>query len=269
MKKKVIVIGRTWKFVEFLIPTIESILKFNNRNEMSIVVLENKSTRTDIIEDYCIRMLRDKNIDGYVQSNRNVFEDIGRTTETFLDFIKQHEYMILTDLDIKVDNIENWIDKLICVMNGGQNIGTVSIDFHPMMPYSSGFQYIEDFKMKEKDFWEMPTDSLFSLVRTQDYINFVEGGGNGKFGNGGMNSYLTSIGKKMGRTNIKGYHYGWLRMSDEYKYSYAESIGKQLTEKDNHLYCDHQHKDYGIDLKDFKYFGNIYNHSVTTIPITI
>jgi hypothetical protein len=221
--KKLLVVGRCWKFVEFLIPSIESILKFHDRKDVSIVILENNSSRSEVIKDYCLRLLDGNFIDIYIQANKNLFTNVWHSIPLFRDFLIQHEYISITDLDVNVRGYKNWLFTITDLLRNYGEIGSVTIDVEPMLPASTGFIHIEDVPMSNiPNFWTLAADTGFATSRMSDFINFVNQGGI-KGGAFGFHDWLYAHGKLVGRTNIKAYHYGWLRSSPEYREAYKET----------------------------------------------
>lgn len=239
--KKILIIGRTWKFVEFLIPTLSTIYKNHNRSDYDIIVLENKSSRTKIISDYCLNLLDNGVIDGYYLTDKNYYSFIWNSLKDFIDIFDKYEFISLTDLDMSLETKhDNWLFKLTNVLEKNTTVGAVSVDFLPMLPNSEGFTHVDlNSSPTFPDFWEIPTDGWFYTTRSSELIDFVKSDGIGP-GMHGYNSFIQSKGKKIGRTNLQFFHYGWLRTNDEFKNAYNEtgiqfSLGSRFEDNPNFM----------------------------------
>jgi len=223
-KKKVLVVGRTWKFVEFLIPTLHSL--WHQQEISDIIVLENKSSRYDSILRYCSQLLKDKRILRFYDCDENYFSNIWRLLSHYSikKLISDYEYVSLTDFDMSLKiNKTLWLNDLTDILEHNSQVGAVSVDFEPMLPYSNGFIHTTDVPESNiKGFYQMPTDGWYYTVRSSELLKFLDAGGLGP-GMHGYNDWIHGQGKITGRIPLQFYHHGWLRLHPEYKEAYKET----------------------------------------------
>ena len=241
--KRTLVIGRCWKFIDFLIPTVDSIIDYNDN--VDLIILDSLSSRSDNIISYCQKLLKLGDIRAYVTTDNNYFGNIWHVNQYLIDIVKEYEYISLTDMDLKIVNpTHNWLDKMCGILERNDYIGAVSGDFEPMPPISDSFHFAKDHpesKADGEDFWDMLTDGWFFTMRARDFLDFIQTGGRvGQFGPGmhGYTEYCLQNDKKIGRTNVIFYHYGWLRSTEEWSSAYKETginFGDKI-DSDNNLY---------------------------------
>jgi hypothetical protein len=221
---KILVIGRCWKFVEFLIPTVESVLRFHDPRDVDLIVFDNKSSRSSIIRDYCERLVRCSQLKYFIEMEKNYFANAWRVLRLFREELKKYDYISMTDMDLRIINgFPNWLYRLSGLLKDHPEIGAVSGEFDPMPKYSGPFVHVnEAAPTPVPGFWEMVTDGWFYTVRRDELLAFIDAGGIGP-GMHGYSDFMRHRGKKVGRTNLRFYHYGWLRADDEYKNAYKET----------------------------------------------
>lgn len=234
--KNILVIGRCWKFLDFLIPTIDSIIDHNYCADL--IIVDSLSSRSQGIYSYCKRLLKNKDILGFISSDANLLGNVWHINQYLVDIIRRYEYVCLTDMDLKLRNpYHNWLEKATGILARNSNIGAVSGDLEPMPPISDLFIHtsnVSDVKMAGEDFWKMDTDGWFYTVRSSEFLTFLKtggrthppGGGTQKqFGPGmhGYSQFCKENDKLEGRTNLSFFHYGWLRfVHEEWNAAYNE-----------------------------------------------
>ncbi|MDZ4848315.1 MAG: hypothetical protein SGI77_03405 [Pirellulaceae bacterium] len=233
--KKVLYIARCWKMVEWLIPTLESVMKYHQPADVDIIILDSLSTRTDVIKDYCFRLMQDKHVLGFVESDQNYNYYIWGAIRYLTNSIEQYEYVNMGSADLGIVNgFDNWLFQLTDILAKYGDVGAVSIEFERMPPYDKGFQFIEDAVTSGAtsfgNFVHMPTDEWFYTVRSAELLDYLYRGGTGP----GMFGYcadMSNRNKYTGRTNIQFKHYGWLRYTDDYRLQYQEADQNFLDQK--------------------------------------
>lgn len=245
--KNTLVIGRCWKFLDFLIPSVDSVINYNNAD---LIIIDSMSSRSDNIASYCRRLLKNKEIKGFITSDNNYLGNIWHVNKYLVDIFDKYEYICLTDLDLRVINPKNnWLVNMTDILGRNAAIGAVSGDFDPMPPISDHFVFSKDhpeLKMEGENFWNMLTDGWFYTTRSSEFLAYINSGGRGgQFGPGmhGYNSYCYEIGKMIGRTDIVLYHYGWLRYAEEWNATYKEtgiSFNMETSTNNNHAFMSLQ-----------------------------
>jgi hypothetical protein len=224
--KNTLVIGRCWKFVDFLIPTIDSIINYNKH--VDIIVIDNASSRSENIASYCNQLLKNNNILKFVAMDKNYFGNVWHINKYFLDIYDKYEYLCFTDLDLKIINPhKDWLMKMTEILHRNSYIGAVSIDFEPMNEIAAQFTFAKDMpenKLPHENFWSILTDGWFYVVRKKDFMEFVSCN-IGQMGPGmhGYNKFCDMRGMLYGRTNIIAKHFGWLRFAKEWSSAYEET----------------------------------------------
>lgn len=224
-----LVIGRCWKFLDFLIPSVDSVVDYNDAD---LIVVDVLSSRSSNIASYCKRMLKANVLKGFISSDANYFGNIWHVNKYLIDIFKRYEYVCMTDLDLKLVTPEqNWLGRLSGLLAKHDWIGAVSADFEklPGVQNDYPFSFVKDHpeaKLGDDKFWNMLTDGWFYMVRSKELVSFIESNGRlGQFGPGmhGYNQYCMDINKAFGRTDLTFYHYGWLRCEKEWNEAYKET----------------------------------------------
>jgi hypothetical protein len=246
---KILIIGRCWKFLDFLIPTVDSILNYNDN--VDLIIIDNFSSRSDNIKSYCNRLLKSKDILAFISMDNNYYGNVWNINKYLINIFEKYEYICMTDLDLKLINPQhNWINKLTDILDRNPGIGAVSCDVEPMPPFSNGFEfsmYHPELKFENENFWKINTDGCFYTVRKNEFLKFLQSDLDIQFGPGmhGYNEFCDTIGKSYGRTDIIFYHYGWLRSDSEWNRAYEETginFNVENLNSNNYEYCDKQGK---------------------------
>lgn len=220
MKKPFLIIGRVWKFLEFMTPTIESVYEHHNREDFDFIILENKSSRSRAIQSYLRQMIRGGQIDGAVFADNNYWSYIFNSVELFTHRLREYENIVFTDMDVDVYGHSNWLFDLKNVLDNHKQVGAISIDVEEAAPYSDGFVFAKNLPEHPTipGFYQWPIDLGFYMVRTEEYCDSMV-----LPGSHGFNDYQQSRNKILGKLNIIGKHYGWLRSTPEYREAYSET----------------------------------------------
>jgi hypothetical protein len=225
--KSTLVVGRCWKILDFLIPSVDSVINYNDH--VDFIIIDNKSTRSHLIQSYCKHLLKNKSIYAYIQMYKNYFGNVWLINKYLLDIYKKYEYLCFTDLDLKIiDPQNNWLKKCSMLLQNNNFIGAVSVQLQRTMHIDhKNDVFIENIpqeKLPNIDFWNINTDGWFYTVRTKDFMEFISCnmGQNGP-GMHGYNAFCEYRGLMYGRTNIYAEHLGWLRYDVEYAGAYEET----------------------------------------------
>ena len=109
MKKAICVINTFFNY-EHIQRCFNSIYSSN----VDFFILENKSKYSDKIKDFFI----DKNVLGYLQFKENVTHfSVDTFLKEYRDLIFQYEYLIITDGDIEIENIEDTYNEIFNILN--------------------------------------------------------------------------------------------------------------------------------------------------------
>jgi hypothetical protein len=254
MKKPFLIIGRTWKFLEFMTPTVESVYEHHDRSDFDMVVIENKSSRSRAIRAYLHQMLRGNVIDGIVLADGNYFADAFKSVYHFQDQLLNYENIIFTDMDLDVRGHTNWLYDLKGILDNEPAVGAVSIDVEPDPPYSDGFVFTKDVPEHTSipGFYPMTIDLGFYMVRAQQFHDNIM-----LPGSHGYNNYISATGLMMGRVSIMAKHYGWLRSTPEYAPAYSETgitFGNGIA-TDNMQYYGKQCVSHDVGEHNFQFEG--------------
>lgn len=239
---KTLVIGRNWKFLDFLVPCVDSII--NHNDCVDLIVIDSQSSRSKNIESYCNLLLRSGNIRGFIQADDNYLGNIWKVNQYLKHVFSDYDYICMTDLDLKIVSPKfNWINNLTDILERRNDIGAVSIDFEPMPPVSDHFVFVKDhpeLKLEGENFWNMLTDGWFYTVRKNEFMEYLNTS-QSQLGPGmhGYNDFCYSRGRMIGRTDIIAKHYGWLRYDPEWNGAYNEcglNFKMETSESNNQAY---------------------------------
>jgi hypothetical protein len=223
MSKDFLIIGRGWKFLEWISPSINSIADYHDKEIYSYVAIDNHSSRSKEILQYYNLLLRNNIIDCYIESKMNLYERIWDCIPLIEDMILEHKYISFVDLDVNVNGHKNWLFDLSYILENNDEIGVIGCDCETMPPYSDGFDFIENYEEHKTipNFWETPLDTSFATSKNTNVLMYLYEGG--KVFGLKYHKFLAEKGYLMGKTNIKMKHYGWMRYMPEYIEAYKES----------------------------------------------
>ena len=226
MMKKILVVGRCWKFLDFVIPTVDSVIDYNDN--IDFIIIDNKSSRSDNIKSYCKHLLKNGTLKAFISMDKNYFGNVYYINQYLMDIYKQYDYICFTDMDMQVLNPQkNWLHKMSGILERNYYIGAVSIDFAPMDKFDDGFVFAKSIptcKLPNENFSSINTDGWFYMTRAVECADFIKCKV-GQMGPGmhGYNKYCETQGLLYGRTNIEAKHFGWLRFETEWSSAYQES----------------------------------------------
>lgn len=254
MKKPFLIIGRAWKFVEFMTPTVNSIYEHHCKNHFDLIVLENRSSRSRSIQCYLSQLVHGGLLDGAVLADGNYWSYIFNSVAFFKERLLDYENIVFTDMDLDVRGYTNWLFDIKNILDNNENVGAISIDVEQDPPYSDGFIFCESLKEHPQipGFYVSPIDLGFYMVRSKEfYDNFSLPGSHG------YNAIMQGKGKLLGKVNIKAQHFGWFRSRPEYREAYSETgieFGENIKEN-NSQYYGKQCESHSVTKDNFLFEG--------------
>lgn len=166
MKNKILCLVNTFFNYEHIKKCFDSIYSDN----IDYFVMENKSKYSEQIEEY----FKSKRLLGYVQAQENITHG---TNDYFLqnykDLINKYEYFTITDGDILVDNISDYYDEVINILNQPRvKVCSISLkDVNlPNLPGAKG--WIPNGKIHEDKYMESWSGAHMMTFKKDNYQMF-------------------------------------------------------------------------------------------------
>jgi len=92
-----------------------------------IIILENPSESTSEIKQYCLDLVNKQKIKQYCLFNDNICGGVFKEIYKDID-LTNYEYIMMTDGDLTVDNITNWLDEQIEILINHPDTFTCAVD---------------------------------------------------------------------------------------------------------------------------------------------